>query len=315
MPRRRTSLLNVSSSCALTSTAGSSDAVAAFAASSLAMVLASTSATLVPSEAANAWSARPTACRSVVKSCSTCSVAPIEATATRSAGAMRLSVHFSAASTARCTSSGCIELVSNSSTHTRWPATSSDVSGTAPLSAATTAGGGAPPPAPGASARPVTTGTAPGSAAAAAAASVRLAAMALAVDVISSKANVTISCGLPSSRRSKSEFCSPRIGEPLLSRTSTSTRMTFTSRRKTGGRPCGGAAAPGCCPETAAPTARTSVTSRARRGWGIAQNLNLAFTVIVRIGANRVTWPNVAELTFVSTAVHWIVLKRLLTLS
>ena len=44
------------------------------------------------------------------------------------------STHLIAASAAFCTSSGCIELVSNSSVSSRWPATSSDVRGAAGVS-------------------------------------------------------------------------------------------------------------------------------------------------------------------------------------
>jgi len=42
------------------------------------------------------------------------------------------------------------------------------------------------------------------------------------------------------------------------------------------------------------------------------QNLNLAVTVIVRMGRAEITWPNVGELMFVSTAAHCTVLSRLL---
>ena len=46
----------------------------------------------------------------------------------------------------------------------------------------------------------------------------------------------------------------------------------------------------------------------------MAQNLIRVASVIVRIGANRVTWPNVFELTLVSMAVQRVVLNRLFAL-
>ena len=70
-----------------------------------------------------------------MKSVSICRLEPIDATATRSAGVICSSTHFTAPSAAFCTSSGCIELVSNTSTQMRWPATSSDVNG--PFAAST----------------------------------------------------------------------------------------------------------------------------------------------------------------------------------
>ena len=69
----------------------------------------------------------PTLARSAVKSVSTSSVELTVATATMSAGLICSSTYFVAESTARCTSSGCIELMSNSSTIRRRPASASEV--------------------------------------------------------------------------------------------------------------------------------------------------------------------------------------------
>ena len=57
-----------------------------------------------------------------MKSVSTFSIELIDATETRSAGAIFSLTYFVAPSTARCTSSGCIELTSNNNTIRRRPA-------------------------------------------------------------------------------------------------------------------------------------------------------------------------------------------------
>ena len=79
-----------------------------------------------------AWSsAVATLPRSAVKSVSTLSVELTVTTATRSAVLIFSLTYFCAESTARCTSSGCIELTSNSSVISRRPAIDSEVSASA----------------------------------------------------------------------------------------------------------------------------------------------------------------------------------------
>src|SRR5579871_1640850 len=133
--RSRMSVLNVDSSCALVSTVVVSAAVAALVCSSVDIVLASTSATAVPSAMANALRRERILSLSLVKSCTICKLDEMTATATRSDGDIRSFVHLIAPSADFWTSSGCIELVSKSRIQTRCPATSSEVSG--PASAST----------------------------------------------------------------------------------------------------------------------------------------------------------------------------------
>ena len=75
------------------------------------------------------FSAAITSVLSPEKSCTTSSSELTVATETRSAGDISVFTYFCADSTDRCTSSGCIELVSKSRTISRRPATSSDRSG------------------------------------------------------------------------------------------------------------------------------------------------------------------------------------------
>ena len=128
--RRRTSLLNVSSSCALWSTVVASVGRGLVALRRSPRVLASTAANAVPSVAENADSTDGTCSLLLVKSVRTCRArVRWRRPPPRSAGVICSSTHLIAESTAFCTSSGCIELVSKSSVSKRWPATSSDVSG------------------------------------------------------------------------------------------------------------------------------------------------------------------------------------------
>src|SRR5207247_6213986 len=84
--------------------------VAAAAASSVDAVLASTAVSAVPSVAANPDTTSRTRSRLLVKSVSTCRLEPMLAIATRSAGDIWWSTHFTASSMDFWTSSGCIEL-------------------------------------------------------------------------------------------------------------------------------------------------------------------------------------------------------------
>src|SRR5262249_40851000 len=99
-------------------------------ASSVAAVLASTASKAVPSAPENPASTCATFSLLLVKSVNTCRLEPMVATATRSEPLICSSTHFCADSTAFCTSSGCMELVSKSSVSRRCPATSSCESGT-----------------------------------------------------------------------------------------------------------------------------------------------------------------------------------------
>ena len=98
-------------------------------------MLASTIPAATLSAPANDSSTARTFCWSVVKSVRICRLAPIDATATRSAGDIFSFAHATAASAALWRASGCIELVSKSITQMRWPATSTLSIG--PLAAST----------------------------------------------------------------------------------------------------------------------------------------------------------------------------------
>ena len=115
------------SSSAASVLAASSSAAAA---SSVAVVLATGASVAVPSVNASVPRAAVTVARSPVKSVRTVSVDPMVAMATRSAALIVSFTYLFAESTARCTSSGCIELTSNTSVISRRPATMSDVIGT-----------------------------------------------------------------------------------------------------------------------------------------------------------------------------------------
>jgi hypothetical protein len=88
-------------------------------------------------------SAPPTFVLSAVKSVRTSRRDEIVATATMSAGLIFSFTYFVAESTARCTSSGCIDAMSNSSTISRRPASSSEVIGFGVSASAAAAGCGA----------------------------------------------------------------------------------------------------------------------------------------------------------------------------
>ena len=132
-----------------------------------------------------------------MKSVSTSSIELTVATATMSAGLIVSLTYFTAESTARCTSSGCIELMSKSSTIRRRPASSSDVIGLGAAASACRAG-----------LRP---------ACARLSRDARLGAREQ-IDVvapfgaseISSKVKLLTACGLPSSLTSKSAAVRPR---------------------------------------------------------------------------------------------------------
>src|SRR5580765_7767749 len=135
--RSRTSLLNMSMS------AVSCDVVSsAAAASSVAAVLAVGGGVAVPSVYPSLPSALDTLVLSALKSLSTSSLVLIVATATMSAGVIVVSTYLVAESTARCTSSGCIDAMSKRSTIRRRPASSSDVIGFGGASSAAGAGVG-----------------------------------------------------------------------------------------------------------------------------------------------------------------------------
>ena len=189
--------------------------VPAWLASSPAAVLASTGANAVPPTGENNESADRTCSLSLVKSVTTCSDELMVATATRSAGDIRSSTHFTAPSTAFCTSSGCIEAVSKTSVTRRCPATSSELKGG---KAAASAGFATPAGFAGATTRadadvPLFPRIAPETGAP--------------PDVVSN-ANVMIRCRTPSSSNSKSSAVRPVTGAPALSRTTTSTSTRFT---------------------------------------------------------------------------------------
>ena len=194
--------------------------VAAAAVSSTAAVLAAGASVAVPSVNASVPSAVETFARSDVKSVSTLSVEPTVATATRSAALIFSPTYFWAESTARCTSSGCIELMSKTSAMSRRPASASDVIGAGAAGTPTFDGGVADRVASAA----IFASTPPSNSADTTEGN--------GVSAISSKLALRTSCGRPSSRISKSAAVSPRTTAPALSRTMTSTEMTSRRARK-----------------------------------------------------------------------------------
>ncbi len=227
--------------------------VATAAASSTAAVAAAAGASVaVPSVKASVPSAVETLTRSDVKSVSTLSIDPTVATATRSAAVIFSSTYFWADSTARCTSSGCIELTSKTSVISRRPATRSEVSGAGAAGGSGFAAGG-----PGA--RPASAAifaSTPASRSAVSSAG-------RAFSVISSKVKLAIVCGRPSSRISKSAAVRPRTTAPDLSRTMTSTETTLRLERNTGGRCC--APGPDAVTSTAAAAMEAAPVHRIRK--------------------------------------------------
>jgi hypothetical protein len=158
-----------------------------------------------------------------VKSVSTSSVELTVATATMSAGLILSSTYFVAESTARCTSSGCIELMSKSRTIRRRPANASGV-----ITFGVTVSG-------------VVTGAVAGCWPRACSAMRASAPANRSTDVgpaglseISSNVKLLTVCGFPSSVTSKSAAVRPRTTSPEPSRTMTSTETTCVLPRNTG---------------------------------------------------------------------------------
>ena len=208
-----------------------------------------------PSAYPSAVSAFATLPRSAVKSVSTFSVELTVTTDTMSALLIFSLTYFCAESTARCTSSGCMELTSNSSVIRRRPAIDSEVgtsAGGAACAAATDDGDR------------VCSWSFASTPASRSAVSTRAGALSL----ISSKLKLRTCCGRPSSRISKSSAVRPRTIAPLLSRTMASTVITSRRERKTPPGAWTGAGAPpagATAAAAAAPTARWAPARSRRR--------------------------------------------------
>ena len=191
-------------------------------------------------------SAVPTVARSAVKSVNTDSVVPTVATATMSASAIFSATYFCADSTARCTSSGCIELVSNTSVIRRRPASASEVIADGAAGAGAAAGLAA-------EVSSFSLASTPASRSAVRTADAGPWA-------ISSKLKLWICWTRPSSFTSKSAAVRSRTIAPDLSRTITSTEITSRLVRNTA-RGCAGCCAAGI---PSASTAARTTQGRAR---------------------------------------------------
>src|SRR4051794_608073 len=169
--------------------------------------------------------------------------------------------YFCAESTARCTSSGCIELTSNSSVIRRRPAIDSEVGTSAGFAAAAPEG-----------ALLVSSLSLASTPARRSAVSIAAGGLSL----ISSKLKFRTSCGRPSSRTSKSAAVSPRTIAPLLSRTMASTVITSRRVRNTPPGDCTGATgagvpAGGCCSAEGPAGVKAATTKAAMRSLFISK--------------------------------------------
>src|SRR5687767_6068404 len=246
---RRTSLLNSSkASASVVAAASSVDAASA----SVAAVAIASGLTSVPSLYASACSATSASSLLDVKSVSTFSLEPMVMIATRSAAVILSATHSRASSTARWTSSGCIELTSNTMVSIRrfkrLAASAAEAGVAVSAGVALTARA--------ASAR--TLSSSPSS-------SWRSGVPAGAAE-ISWKENVEIVCGLPSSETTKSFAVSPRTTFPDESRTTTSTDTMVTlaelsNRGASGG--CGGCCLCSCCCAVGRPVPTASTMTSA----------------------------------------------------
>ncbi len=232
------------------------EASAAAASASVAAVAIASGLTSVPSLYASVCSAASASSLLDVKSVSTLSLVPIVMIATRSASVISSLTHSRESSTARCTSSGCIELTSSRMAIIRrfiTPAATSVAgatgSGVVDVALAARA----------ASAR--TLSSKPSR-------SWTSAAPAGAAPLISWNENVSTLCGLPSSVTMKSLAVRPRTMFPAESRTTTSTETMLTPAELSNrGAWAGGAAGCCCCADglvAPAARARTSATTMNR---------------------------------------------------